>query len=680
MLRALSVVAVAASLAGPAIAATTIQQDFDAAQALLDAGKAAEARNAFTALLGRFSPASQGKAVSLVRARLGNALVATGDPEAAEPLLIVAIAGFKGTTPQDVEERGFAIYDLARVFESQGKLDSAAAGYKRALDAGVFVAESTADLELRAALARSLIWSNPAEARRLLDGLLAVPRERYGKLPDSYAQLETLRGRVELNNNNFAEAKRWFAMAAKTAGGAETTKVSVADVRIRGDLALANFKLGKMDEVQKNVAYSGAGSLVDEGLTTAVSMPLPACAPQTGLAPDAVAVVEFTINPDGRVTRVVPIYASRGSGSQVPSELDGGPEVLFPQAVSRWFWNTADAAELNEFWRQAVRVELRCFTSRPDKDPVLLSFNRDFADWANSVGLRRMPDVPDNDAAALPILRAELARREAADGAQSPQLIPALNLIAGNGAAPDSERKAAATRRMALLVAAQAPIAVTGTARLRDIASTSAAGRTRSDRARIARDALIPVLAEFQAAGAGKSRIAMFTRLQLAEAEDDLRATAASRALLDDIVAAPEGALPDGDPIRTAALIRLSNQAAAAKDTAAAANAIAATGLSPEQCSLIDVRPQAVNASIGSGAFPNEARRWGTGGFARIGYDITAAGKPINLRTIVASPPFIFGPATEKAVARFEYRPVFRADNSVGCSGNAQSVRFRVAS
>jgi outer membrane biosynthesis protein TonB len=138
--------------------------------------------------------------------------------------------------------------------------------------------------------------------------------------------------------------------------------------------------------------------------------------------------------------------------------------------------------------------------------------------------------------------------------------------------------------------------------------------------------------------------------------------------------------LPGGDPIRTAALIRRANQAAAAMDTATAAAALAASGLSPEQCSLVDVRPQAVNASIGTSTFPAEAMQWHTGGFVKVGYDITAAGKPVTVRTIVASPPFIFGPATEKAVARFEYRPVFRPDNSVGCTGHTQSVRFRVES
>lgn len=91
------------------------------------------------------------------------------------------------------------------------------------------------------------------------------------------------------------------------------------------------------------------------------------------------------------------------------------------------------------------------------------------------------------------------------------------------------------------------------------------------------------------------------------------------------------------------------------------------------------MRPQAINRSVSESAFPDEARRWGTSGYASIGYDITPDGVPTNVRTVIASPPFIFGPATEKAVARFRFQPVFRPGNTVGCSGSVQTVTFRMA-
>jgi outer membrane biosynthesis protein TonB len=181
------------------------------------------------------------------------------------------------------------------------------------------------------------------------------------------------------------------------------------------------------------------------------------------------------------------------------------------------------------------------------------------------------------------------------------------------------------------------------------------------------------------AAGTDQSRIAMFNRLQLAQLHDELKAVSASRALLDAIVAAPETLLPASDPVRVAALLRISNQAAAARDTAAAATALTATGLSPEQCALVDVRPQPINKTITDKAFPALAIDWRTGGFARIGYDITADGGTTNVRTIAASPPFVFGPGTVKAVSRFRYQPVLRPGNMIGCSGSEHMQYFRVS-
>ncbi len=679
MRRTMIMLAPLVAFVAAAAVAGTIQQDFDAAQTLLDAGKAAEARDAFTALLGRFAANSQGMAANLVRARLGNALLATGDAEAAEPLLVTASTGFKGSDATSIEERGVALYDLGRAREYQGKIDSAARAYAQVRDARLFPADTPSDIGLRAALARTQIWSNPDEARRLLDGLLALPPEKLGTSKDTRALVQTLRGRVELNNGNPGEARRWFTEAARTAGGAETQRVSVADIRIRGDLALANYQLGRLDDVQKFIAYSGAGSLSAEGLTLAADMPLPACSPATSLAPDALAVVEFAIGSDGRVVAVTPIYASRGSGTATPGVIDDGPEVQFSAAVRRWVWNTAAVAKLNPFWRQSVRVELRCFTRGPRDNPVSLSLARDFAAWAQAAGVRPMPRLPENDATALPLVRAELQRREAADGAQSVQLVPALTALGNNDAAPAKDRVATRARRVDVLVAAKAPPEIVDIARIGTIFDAPDITGTRTDIARAQRDGITPILAAQQAEGRGDSRIAMRSRLELAEAHDALRAPDKAKPLLETIVAAPTSVLPEGDPIRTAALLRLANIAAAARDSDTAARAIAATGLSPEQCALIDVKPQPINATIGSSAFPGEAMRWHTGGYAKIGHDITADGHTSNVRTIIAAPPFIFGPPTEKAVARFRYQPVFRPDNSVGCSGNVQSVRYQVA-
>jgi tetratricopeptide (TPR) repeat protein len=654
-------------------AAATVQQDFDAAQAKLDAQDYAGARDAFTALLERFPQGSTGKAASLVRARLGNALIATNDPDAAVPMLEAALPGLKPTTPAEAELAALARFDLGRAEEALGALDLAARQYRTALDLKAFSPDSPTDIGLRASLARTLIWSDPAEARRLLDALLALPPANLKG--DSRALVMTLRGRVELNNGNPAEARRWFNNAATAAGGGATVNVTVADVRIRGDLALAHILTGNTVEAQRFVALSGAGQLLAQGLAIASERPLPSCAPASGIAPDAVAVVEFGIADDGRSYAVTPIYASRGSGT--PSG-DDRTEIAFVQAVRNWSWTPDQMTELDPFWRQAVRVEMRCQMPRNESDAVTDSFTAELRAWQDAQGILPNPAYQGSDASLLPKVRAELARREAEYGPTSPQLLPALAAVSSNVAAPYKERMAAWSRIGPILVASKAPPSVIMMHRISDI------GRPVEIRDVPAAQkdmhaAFAALLNDMNKTGMGNSRAAMLVRLRLAELDEDMKDATGARTQLEMIAGAPESQLPADDPIRIAALLRISNQAAAARDTVTAASALAATGLAPEQCALIDVQPQPINRSIGSREFPNEARWWSSEGFVMIAHDITADGATTNVRTLLALPPFAFSQVTEKAVARFRFQPVFRPGNSIGCAGATQSVRFMIA-
>lgn len=659
-------------LAVPAGAAT-IQQDFDAAQALREAGKTDAARQAFGALLARFAPDSKSRASHLVRTRLASAMLATGEYQAAEPLLTVAIAGLGGAA--DAPDRALALQDRGIAREQMGRIDAAAADFAAMLASKAFPANSVEEIYSRAALARTVIWSDPATARRLLDELLALPPQYFGKATDQRALLETLRGRVELNNGDPEAARRWFLRAASSAGGAETQSLTVADVRIRGDLALASFQLGRLDEVQKYMAFSGAGGLQAEGLDMPAGMSLPACAPATGLAPDATAIIEFSISDDGRVRQVTPVFASTGSGKRVAGVTDQGPETLFAEAVKSWFW---DATRIGKpFWRQAVRAELRCFTARPDADPVSRSFDADHIAWSAARGIAPLPELPDQDTLALPLLRAEVTRREAAHGTTSVQLIAPYRGIAANLAAPAAERSAAWKRYLDLVETAQPSAAVLGSARIFDARQAAYTRATRIDSARVIRDRMVAQVASLEAGSEGNSRIAHWTRLELAQAFETLREVERSRALLDRIVAATD-VIADGDPIRTAALLRLSNQAAAARDLVAAQQAMDASGLSAEQCALVDVRPQPIAASFSDRDFPEEARRWGSSGLVRFAYDITAEGKTTNIRTIFALPPLVFDKAAESRARQFRYQPVFRPGNTIGCTGSSQNVRFRM--
>ena len=664
-MRAGFILALLALCAMPA-AAATVQQDFDAAQAKLDTQDYVGARTAFNALLTRFPPGSKGKAASLVRIKLGSTLIATNEPEAAVEMLTSGIDGLKPATPAENEVAANARFDLGRAEEATGALDRAAGAYRAALALNAFPAGSPMDVAIRAGLARTLIWSNPAEARQLLDGLLALPPAQLSG--DPRGLVLTLRGRVELNNGDPEAAKRWFEQAATAAGGSQTRKINIADIRIRGDLALANYALGDMTSVTKALHYAGADGDLPMIFGKAVT-PLPNCAPLTGLTPDTVAVVEFGIGDDGRVMGATPVYARRGAGMAPPGE-DQGPEALFVEAVRNWYWPAEQARAMPLFWRQAIRVELRCLTQRGGGDSVIGSFHPAYAAWYDKLGVVTPPDFEGNDAAQLPRAEAELARRIEAHGPNSPQLLPLLSQIATNRAASAPAQAAAAERYLQLLQQTEPPAELLLVTRLWVATATSTTEPQVIGKLNV-------LLSEAEAAGQGSTRAAMAVRLILANYLGFTGARFKARPLYAAVAAAPANVLPEGDPIRQQALLRTADDAARRGDTGAANQAIAATGLAPEQCALIDVRPQKINGKVTEESFPAMAKTWGSSGYVKTGFDISVDGRPQGVRTVIASPPFIFGPETEKAVARFRYSPVFRPGNTVGCSAQTQSVRFR---
>jgi hypothetical protein len=670
-LSALAAAAMATASPAAAQPATqpTIQQAFESAQSAYDAGRIVEARQQFEALLGRLK-SSKSRSGALVKARLGAALVLDGEHEAALPLLTEALAGFTAPTEQDRGERAATLADRARANEALGLFGAAAADWQAAIDTGAVAPGSPGGAVLRAGVARSLIWADPSAARTLIDSLIAtVPQTPDSK--DQRALVHLLRGRVELNDGAPREALVHFRKAAQLAGGASTTRINLADMQVRGDLAIAYHLTGNVEEQQRLVAYSGAGSLLSEGLGRAAAVPLPACGDESGLAPGDVAVVEFAIGADGRVRSAVPVYAARADGRR--DSADGGPATQFVQAVRGWFWRPADVAKLEPFWRQAVRVELRCSNSRSSQDLVHASFVPAQAEALAAIGVRSVALPEGTDAAALPQLKAELQRRIGAHGPQSPELVVPLQVLSYNGAAEPAERIGWLEQRLAILEKAGLAPDLLALERAQ-LAQMRPMGNKPSPKA--VRDELIPLLAAEEAARP-MARSTNYLRLQLAETQDKMGARAQATQLLQAIVATPTEALGRADPIRTSALLRLSNIAAARKDMSAAAEALAATGLSPEQCALVDVRPLPENKSVSSGAFPEQARRWNTGGLTRVEYDILPDGRTDNVRTVLSSPPFVFGKATEESARRFRFQPVFRPGNPAGCLAAQDNFRFK---
>jgi hypothetical protein len=656
------------------VAAQGVQGAFDVAQSALDRQDGIAARDGFLSLWRRLSGRPETRSAMLVRARLGSAMLLTGQPEQAEGHLRAARAGFATDTQQDRDEWLAATIDLAVALETMGRLREARDLYAAAHAAGAHPPDSATDLRLRLGLIRTSIWADPDAARRDLDRLLALPDERLGSRT-TRALLHGLRGRVELNAGNPRAALRHYGQAVHFAGGTRSTRVSVADVQIRSDLAIAYFLAGQMAEVQRLTAYSGQGSLAGLGLQLASNMPLPACAPAGDIAPDAMAIVEFGISDDGRAVGVTPIFASAGTGGQPGAR----PEEAFVAAVRGWTWNLAAVARMEPFWRQAIRVELRCLDEGPGAAADLLaSFLPEIESWMESHELEPLPVFDANPARALAELRAELARRESTYGPASPQLVPALVQLSGHQLLPSAESAEFRTRLLALAEPLSPPPELITLERISAIEPSGKRLRAwHESRAR----ALAALLQDLDRQGHGGTRPAYHVRVQLAEALDAAGQRDEARTLLELVLEAPISTLPAADPIRVEALIRMSNQAAARGDAETAAAALEATGLTPEQCATVDVRPLPVVASMRARGddFPVEALRWGTAGFVRIAYDILPDGRSTNVRTITATPPLIFSESSVRWGNRFRFQPVFRPDSSVACVAATNIMEYQIA-
>jgi hypothetical protein len=138
-----------------------------------------------------------------------------------------------------------------------------------------------------------------------------------------------------------------------------------------------------------------------------------------------------------------------------------------------------------------------------------------------------------------------------------------------------------------------------------------------------------------------------------------------------------DGRLDPHDPLRVGALLRLSAVQVQHGDVAAARATYLRTGLSAQQCALVDVQPAVRRTGVGSNDYPVDAARWGIGGWTRVEFDVLPDGRTVNRRAIMSYPPFVFGDPTVKAMESARFTQSYRPEGEIGCS--AASLRFRYA-
>lgn len=626
----------------------TAQQQFDAASTAQAEGRCDDAIKAFQELEKTQAATKNPKVLASIRVRKAMCLAGVGRADAAARNIELAIPVLDPDNP--VERTDLALAHIAKGRIAYLAFDYAAA--TREFETAKPLLPPDKQFDVLVWLTRSTMFDPGLDSVTNADAALAIAKAANVS-KDRLADLQTLHARALLNHGRAAEGFAELKKALAAQGGL-SLRVGLADIVTRSDLAIAALLVGNTDAARQYLAYTGAGRLEGSPFSRAAQMAPPACGGPADLKPDDFAIVEFLINDDGSVGYASPIYVSRG-GAAAATE--------FARAVSAWSWLPKDAASIPPLFRVATRVELRCSTAneRPDVTQLLVG---DFQTWFDQQKVQHLPET-DNQTQRIAIARSELAKRGATGGIA---IVEPLVVIAGNSLASEKESKEAAVRLRDTLYTLSAPVTVRAFFEIRLIDYTIS--RWQNPGAR--RDALRKLLAVPEYAA--NPRVAGTLKLLIAEPVYRENAPSDATELLTATATDPR--LPAGDPLKTGAFVRLAGLQAGAGDIAAARQSYAQSGLSAQQCSLVDAQP--VMKRNGSGSFPMEAMRWGFEGWVRVEYDIQPDGLTANRRAVIAYPPLVFRDAAVEILKSARFGQSYRPEGGPGCGGALQNVNFNI--
>jgi hypothetical protein len=332
--------------------------------------------------------------------------------------------------------------------------------------------------------------------------------------------------------------------------------------------------------------------------------------------------------------------------------------TAFAQAVSEWRWDPSSLKDVDAFWRNSLVLQLGC-QSRPSPESLSKPIRTTLSEWLRSKGVDTS-DHPDSFVAADD-------PRLTMNG---PAAIPALL------GRMSSHKDAAelAQRLQALLDGNNAPAAAYALMIMRQAGASAYHRDTLASRARARASFYEDVVPGYRTRHPDDPATALLL-LDWGLALEDSGDFGKAYPLLKSVTAMPTTNLPADAPIRQVALLH-SAMAGEKIGDHEAARILASSGISPDQCSLFDIHP--VLESMRRAQFPEEAERWHFEGFAGVGYDIDSDGRPANVHTITAYPPFIFTASTEKSVRTFRYDAPKIGDKPVGCTGEAFGNSYRI--
>lgn len=626
----------------PAASLPTLQQRFDAASdAAATPGKCGEAIALFEAI--ETSGAAKRSAIvsAAIDVRKGRCLVLNGREAEGEALIRRGLPQLKARGAAFTTDVRDATVMLGEAAYRRSDYDAAVVEYKAALDLSQGV-NRVLPLNL---LARTLMFDHDGKALAYAAEAREIVRTTPNVSARDIARVQTIYARVLLNEGREKEAYAELKDSLAKQGGLRL-KVGIDDIVTRSDLAIAALRNKDQEAAQRYLVYTGAGRMKDAPYTRAVSMDPPVCDAAAGVSPDDTAIVEFTLDDDGQVSDVTPIFTTGKRASA----------IAFAEAVRDWSWRAEDAKAVPLIFRASTRVELRCLRV-PEAPSVRRPLIEAVDAWFTAQGL---PDAPWKDmphAGAMPLQRAEMN----APGVKGLRAIMELGF---NPVLDEKEGEAIRRQTLERAAALNAPAGIRALLVTADIKGYDAAKF---------RAAVRSLLAE--PASAADPLVAATLRLMIAAPFYKAKSSEDAPAQLAAVI---DGPLPDNHPLKVAALLQRANLLAAANDLAGAQAAFAKTGLSAEQCSLVGLSPAATRPGGSSSDYPMAAVRLGFEGWVRLEFDITADGRTATQRAVAAYPPFIFNDAAVGIARESRWTSSFRPEGTLACAGQQRAVIFRL--
>ncbi len=633
----------------PAPAASTNQQRFDAATAAADAGRCSDAVTQFEALELTTAYKRGGLLAAAVDVRKGGCMMRTGHRAQGAAAILRGLPTLKAQGESFGSDVRNAYLALGSDASERLDYDQAALHYRAAADA----VQGTGRITPLVLLSQVTMFDHDGRALAAADEArqLVLTTPAYGK--KDVATVQTQYARVLLNEGRAGEAYRILKDSLAKQGGL-TNRVGLNDIATRSDLAIAALQNKLPDDARLYLAYTGAGRMKDTPFNRAASLAAPACG-EGGLLPDDMAIIQFSLESDGSVDAVSPIYASGGRRAA----------VAFASAVRDWSWRAEDAAKIPAVLRHSTRVEIRCSKSAESKgisNPL-----RDAAMmWLNGrAGGAPWEDM--SDAAALPLQRAALERASATKDQVA--LARAALALADSSVTDAKESITLLDTAATAARAANAPAAVRNFIGLRQFGMEEAdVAKTRTGlRALLAQ-------ADYNNDPLSAATLRLLISQSAGKTPPPSDAAALQAAVADD------PALPTNHPLKIAALLGQANVLAAKGDLAGARNAFDRTGLTGEQCAQLGLSPNMRSSGASSSDYPTAAFRMGFEGWVIAEADVTPDGRTTVPRATIAYPPFVFDDAAVGIIKDARYSSSFRPEGTLACRGVKMPIRFLLPS